>query len=80
MTVFTLLISHDPRETVRRAAVQRGVADAEVTGSVMSLIGTVDSVCDELRRRRQQWGVSYVTVDAACCDAFAPVVARLSGS
>jgi probable F420-dependent oxidoreductase len=80
MTVFTLLISHDPQEAVRRAAAQRAAAAAEITGSVMSLVGTVDSVCDELRRRRELWGVSYVTVDAASCDAFAPVVARLNGS
>ena len=80
MTVFTLLISDDPEEAVRHAAARRGVAAAEIRGSVMSLIGTVDGVCDELRRRRELWGVSYVTADATMCDVFAPVVARLAGT
>jgi probable F420-dependent oxidoreductase len=80
MAVFTLLISDNPQEAVRHEAARRGVAAAEVSGSVMSLIGTVEGVCDELRRRRASWGVSYVTVDATMCDVFAPVVARLAGT
>jgi probable F420-dependent oxidoreductase len=42
------------------------------------LFGSVDSVCDELLRRREQYGISYVTVGDAALDSFAPVVARLT--
>jgi probable F420-dependent oxidoreductase len=80
MTVFNLLVSRDPVEALRRSAEEKGVAEEEIANSVMSLVGTVDGICDELRRRRDRWGVSYVTVDSSLCDAFAPVVQRLSGS
>ena len=44
------------------------------------LFGSVDSICDELIRRRETYGISYVTVGDAQMDEFAPVVARLTGS
>jgi probable F420-dependent oxidoreductase len=42
------------------------------------LVGTVDQICDDLVRRREQFGFSYVVVHDL--DAFAPVVARLAGT
>ena len=42
------------------------------------LVGTVDQICDDLIRRREQFGFSYVVVHDL--DAFAPVVARLTGT
>jgi probable F420-dependent oxidoreductase len=80
MTVFTLIVANQPEEAAREAAARSGADVGEVARSVMSLVGTVDSICDELRRRREVWGVSYVTVDAAMCEVFAPVVARLAGT
>jgi probable F420-dependent oxidoreductase len=44
------------------------------------LFGSVDEVCDELVRRRETYGISYVTVGGDARDAFAPVVARLAGT
>ena len=44
------------------------------------LFGDVDEVCEQLLRRRERYGISYVTVGADAQDAFAPVVARLSGN
>jgi probable F420-dependent oxidoreductase len=45
-----------------------------------ALFGPVDAVCDELLRRREVYGISYVTVGDAQMDEFAPVVARLAGT
>jgi probable F420-dependent oxidoreductase len=80
MTVFALIVANRPEEAARQAAARHHAGLEELARSVMSLVGTVDSVCDELRRRRDVWGVSYVTVDAAMCEVFAPVVARLAGT
>ncbi|KAB2340394.1 TIGR03621 family F420-dependent LLM class oxidoreductase [Actinomadura rudentiformis] len=44
-----------------------------------ALVGSVDAICEELERRRAEYGFSYVTVGEAVLDDFAPVVARLSG-
>ena len=44
---------------------------------------SVDSICDELQRRRETYGISYITVlddgQNNMVEAFAPVVARLAG-
>lgn len=52
----------------------------EVVASAIVLIGTVEEICETLERRREQWGVSYVVIDAAAYEGFAPVVARLAGT
>jgi hypothetical protein len=44
------------------------------------LFGTVDAICEELLRRRDAYGISYVTVGDDVLETFAPVVARLTGS
>ncbi len=43
-----------------------------------ALIGTIDSICEELERRRELYGMSYVTIADNAMEAFAPVVARLA--
>ena len=43
------------------------------------LLGSVDQLVDDLQRRRERWSISYYTTFEAYGDAFAPVVARLTG-
>jgi probable F420-dependent oxidoreductase len=43
------------------------------------LLGTVDEVVEVLERRRDTYGVNYVTVQQRELEAFAPVVERLRG-
>jgi probable F420-dependent oxidoreductase len=43
------------------------------------LIGTVEQMVEDLRARRDRWGISYYVVHERCLDDFAPVVARLAG-
>ncbi len=43
------------------------------------LIGTVDKLIEELHARRERWGISYYVIFEPYVDAFAPVVARLTG-
>ena len=44
------------------------------------LVGTEDEIADQLHRRREEWGLSYVVVGADNVDEFAPVVAKLAGT
>ncbi|GAA4986987.1 LLM class flavin-dependent oxidoreductase [Pseudonocardia tropica] len=44
------------------------------------LRGSVATMAGELRRRRDEWGASYVVVGEAYARALAPVVARLAGT
>ena len=54
-----------------------GLSAAEMMRHPHALIGTVDAICDELSRRREEVGFSYVTVGDTVMEAFAPVVAKL---
>ncbi|MFP6816626.1 MAG: TIGR03621 family F420-dependent LLM class oxidoreductase [Pseudomonadales bacterium] len=45
-----------------------------------ALVGSIDYMCEELERRRELYGFSYVSILDRCVDGFAPLVARLSGT
>jgi probable F420-dependent oxidoreductase len=51
----------------------------DLLASPYVLIGTVDQMVDDLRARRERWGISYVMTHEAFMDALAPVVERLAG-
>jgi probable F420-dependent oxidoreductase len=44
------------------------------------LIGTPDEIAAQLRRSRERWGYSYITVHEPYMRAFAPVIERLRGT
>ncbi|MGE4060869.1 MAG: hypothetical protein AB7E69_18565, partial [Sphingomonadales bacterium] len=44
-----------------------------------ALVGSVDYICEEIERRRELYGFSYVSILDRCVDGFAPVVARMTG-
>jgi probable F420-dependent oxidoreductase len=45
-----------------------------------ALIGSVDTICEQLVERRDTYGISYVTFGASAADSVAPVVERLAGT
>jgi hypothetical protein len=47
--------------------------------AVSVLRGTVDQMCFELQRRREQLGVSYIMVGEFMMEQSAPVVEELTG-
>jgi probable F420-dependent oxidoreductase len=57
-----------------------GIAPAECLHVPVCLVGTIDSMVDELRARREEWGFSYLGFDAGSWEAMAPVVSRLAGT
>ena len=54
-----------------------GLSREEMLQHPHALIGTIEGICQELQRRREGYGFSYVTVGDDVMDAFAPVVAKL---
>jgi probable F420-dependent oxidoreductase len=48
-------------------------------GAVSAVTGSVERMCETLRERREQLGISYLVVSDELMDAFAPVVERLAG-
>jgi len=45
-----------------------------------ALIGSVDSICEQLIERRESLGISYVTFGGSVVESVAPIVERLAGT
>jgi hypothetical protein len=57
-----------------------GMSREQLSASPHGAVGSVDEVCEQLLRRREEYGFSYITVGSAHVEAFAPIVSRLSGT
>lgn len=78
--VFIVQVT-DHREGVATGMASHfGLTAQQVLASPHCLIGTTEQICADLLQRREQFGISYVTILKEHVDAFAPVVARLSGT
>jgi probable F420-dependent oxidoreductase len=64
---------------LERAAASFATTAEEAAVSPHVLAGDTDEVVDELERRREAYGISYVSVAAGAVAGMAPVVARLAG-
>jgi hypothetical protein len=58
-----------------------GITIEELGASPYMLIGSVDSVCDDLYRLREEFGISNINIQdwGGGGTIFAPVVARMAG-
>ena len=57
-----------------------GVEETMVAASPFALIGSTATIADDLVRRREELGFSYVIVGGDDVEPFAPVVAQLAGT
>ena len=64
---------------VEQLASQLHLSPGEIDASTSFLLGSVDTIVDQLQERRERLGISYVMIFDRVMDDFAPVVARLSG-
>jgi probable F420-dependent oxidoreductase len=68
---------HEAAEELRQRWTQLSVE--EILAAPYVLIGTVDQMVEALQARRERWGISYFVTFEPYLEAFAPVVARLTG-
>jgi probable F420-dependent oxidoreductase len=80
ITVFLANITDDRESVAGPLAAGLGAEASEVFEMPHFLIGTVDEVVDQLRQRRDRYGISYVIVPGEIVEAFAPVVELLAGT
>ena len=78
LTITCRVTEHRDR-SLRAFATASGLTPEELAQAPLSLIGTVEQICDTLRQRRDSWGFSYWVVHEQEMRDFAPVVARLTG-
>jgi probable F420-dependent oxidoreductase len=78
--VQRVIVTDDPRQAAEELAKRwPQLSTEEILAAPYALIGTVDHLVEELQRRRERWGISYYVIFEPYMDAFAPVVARLTG-
>ncbi len=81
---YNTIVTDKQQETATAVGQALGLSADDVLSHPHCLIGSVDYICEELQRRRERYGISYISVmdDGSnnMVEAFAPVVARLAGS
>lgn len=75
---FTFVMD-DPSPVLGQFAQMFGLSEEDMAKHPHALFGSVDAICDELERRRELHGISYITVGKDNMESFAPVVERLAG-
>ena len=76
---FVVRVTDDRDAAVEQIAGFVQVDPSMVLESPFVLIGTPAQIVEDLQRRRERWGFSYVIVGADDVEPFAPVVAELAG-
>jgi probable F420-dependent oxidoreductase len=75
---FTFVMD-DPSPVLGQFAQMFGLSEDDMRVHPHALFGSVDAICEELERRRELHGISYITVNKDTMEPFAPVVERLAG-
>ncbi|MGI8553973.1 MAG: TIGR03621 family F420-dependent LLM class oxidoreductase [Dehalococcoidia bacterium] len=78
-TIFFAEVTNDRDGAAERIAGERSLPPTEVLRSPHFLIGSSDQIVEDLQRRREQWGFSYMTFSREAAETLAPVVTRLAG-
>ncbi len=79
---FVVKVTDDPRPLRSALARSTGMSEAEVADCPIFLTGSAQEIRDRLEKRREETGISYVTLAATARDAaesFAEVVEPLIG-
>ena len=77
---YFTVVTDDRLRALERMAPMLGLDPAQLADHPHALIGSVDEICDVLVKRREEYGISFVTVGGNALEAFAPVVERLAGT
>ena len=80
VTIFLATITDDRDSMAAGVAAGLGMEPADILEMPHFLIGTVEQISEDILRRRERYGISYIIVPGEVREAFAPVVERLTGT
>ncbi len=78
--VHLAMVTDDRESIIEELAPGFGLTPADARETPHALIGTVEEICEQLVERRERWGISYLGMSGDQLNAFAPVIARLTGT
>lgn len=79
MICTRVIITDDREAAAAQMAAELPLSVPQILEAPAILIGSVDEIVTTLRERRQRYGLSNIVVIEPMMEAFAPVVAELSG-
>lgn len=82
VTIFGAVVTDHPRQAAEQVGAQLGMSADAALNSPHMIFGSIDGITEELERRRELFGFSYVVfggIGAETFGAMSPVVSRLSG-
>ncbi len=77
-TVFAVVVTNHRLQVAERMSDRFKVTREQVLELTHCLVGTVDQMIEDLLRRREAYGISYIVVHDKDMEDFAPVVRHLS--
>ena len=77
---YFTIVTDDGAGTREKMGAAFGMSGEQLAAYPHALVGSVDEICETLQQRREDYGISYITVGATTMADFAPVVARLAGT
>jgi probable F420-dependent oxidoreductase len=80
ITIFLASVTDDRETMAGSIGTGFGAEARDVLEVPHFLIGTEDDIVEDLRRRRERFGISYVIVHGDVAESLAPVVERLLGT
>ena len=80
VSIFVANVTDDRDSVAEVMAPGIGCEPRDVLEIPHFLIGTVDQIVEDLRARRDRFGISYLAIPGEVAKAFAPVVERLTGT
>jgi probable F420-dependent oxidoreductase len=80
MRFFVTSVRPDRMKLAEALAPTFGCTPEEALESGAALVGTEEEISEQLHRRRDDWGLSYVVVGDDNVDEFAPIVSKLAGT
>ena len=77
--VYKVIVTEHRQQVAASIAGQLDVTAQQILDAAFFLIGTIDEIVEDVLRRRDLYGISYLAVFEADREIFAPIVARLAG-
>jgi probable F420-dependent oxidoreductase len=80
---YSTIVTDHQQATATAIGDALGMSADDILNHPHCLIGSIDFICEELQRRRETYGISYIAVlddgENNMVETFAPVVQRLAG-
>ena len=76
---YLTVVTDKQTETAQYFSDMLGMSEEEILSFPHALIGSVDYICEELEKRRELYGISYISFPDNAAESAIPIVEKLSG-